>query len=195
MQGAPVPRHVLRFEATVFQVAMPRDRVIELDAAKLAADAPTPAKLAEALKPFGAPQALCRVDQLVATGQPAQIRVSADVPYVSGRARTSSGASSASISRNNAGVNFSIASLAADDAPPQRPTAQIEVEISTMTDSSARGDDDVVPPTFWRVNQTCSCAQTGRPVVLLSAGPAAASTQEVMAYVTLLSLSVVPDAP
>ncbi len=189
------PTHSLRFEATVFQVAMPREKTIELDARKLATNGPTPAKLAESLKAFGKPAALCRVDQLLVAGRSARIQVSTDVPYVTGTQTTSAGQKSTSIARYSAGATFNVASNVPDGAEAQFGQAQVEVEIGTMTDRTIRGDDETVAPIFWRVSQTCSCAQSGRPVVLLSAGPATASTEDAMAYVTLLSLSLVPEAP
>jgi len=192
--GAPVPGPSARFEATVFEVVMAPESGIGLDAKKLAADGPTPAKLVAALAPLGNARLLYRIDQVVPIdGHATHIEVSRDVPYVTGPQIGPPGTPQPpgiSIGRTKGGVRFELNAFCPDQADP-RFQATIDVKLATMNASATKLGGDVTAPEFSDITQKYGgVAELGRPIVLLTVdGTTTGGAEESRAYVTLITLS------
>ena len=183
-----------RFEATVFEVVMAPESGIGLDAKKLAADGPTPAKLVAALAPLGNARLLYRIDQVVPIdGHATHIEVSRDVPYVTGPQIGPPGTPQPpgiSIGRTKGGVRFELNAFCPDQADP-RFQATIDVKLATMNASATKLGGDVTAPEFSDITQKYGgVAELGRPIVLLTVdGTTTGGAEESRAYVTLITLS------
>lgn len=158
----------VRFEATVFEVAVPADRIVELDSAALAAAAKTPAELQKTLKAIGTTRTLYRLDQVVNLAQRASLDVTSDVPYVTARNSSAEGrTTTTAISREKTGVSFDLRGTF--DADSAVLGVDISMELSATTDSVVKVDESISSPTFRRVRQAYAGQLVSeRPVVLLT---------------------------
>lgn len=182
----------VRFQATVFQVAVAREKIADLDAKALAAQASTPGALAKALEPFGPVTVLYRVDQAVAAdGQKNKIGISRATPYVSGTAAGPRVQPNSSIAREKVGGSFDFSVALPAEKTPRRAQTTLRIELGTMTDSSVQVDENVTAPIFWRVDQSYGgLVALNQPLVLISAdGAATAGTSQPLAFVSLVVLS------
>ncbi len=184
----------VRFEATVFQVEVEKDRIIELDAKQLAAAGPTPAALLKALRDFGPTTVLYRVDQGVSVSEGRRshdISIARDTPYVTGTQTSSTGQLSTAVGRSKVGGNFKVSSFFPDESNRQRLLVALEIEISRLTDSSVQVTGDVTAPVFWCIEQTYGgITELGKPIVLLSVdGSSTTGGAGTLAFVTLVRWS------
>ena len=182
----------VRFEATVFQVEVAREKIADLDARALAAQASTPTALAKALQPFGPVTVLFRVDQAVAAdGQKNKIGISRATPYVSGTAFGPSGQTNSTVAREKIGGSFELSTAFPAEKTLRRAQVTLRVELGTMTDSSVQVGENVTAPIFWRVDQSYGgLMELNQPQVLISAdGAATAGASQPLAFVSLVVLS------
>jgi hypothetical protein len=190
---APRPlRDALRFEATVFRLTLPPERVVDLDAAQLSVAAPNAAALSKTLAGLGDAQALYRVDQAVALDSGGQkLTVSRDRPYVTGRVNSKSGESSVSVGRQRLGASFEFSGSYPESAGPADPELSLQVELSTLENSDVPLGNDVLSPQFCQISQRfLGRVQLGRPIVLLTCDAAGGTPDgKATAYVTLVRLS------
>lgn len=197
-QPAPAPppqREIatVRFEATIFQVAVTPEHMTDLDTKALTAEAASPAKLAQALQKLGETKVLYRVDQTVFAdgGRQGKIEIAQDTPYVAGMQKGGGGENVPNISRQHLGANFDVFAVVPDGAPAGRVHATVKVDVSAMTQSNVSPSSDTTAPTFWRVSQSYGgLTDLGKPIVLLSAdGSRGGGTSASTAFVTLLQLT------
>jgi hypothetical protein len=189
--AAPRSGPPVRFEATVFEVVVPSESGINLDAKKLAADGPTPAKLAAALQELGELRVLYRIDQVVRVdGRPAKLEISRDVPYVMGTAPSPAAPTGVSVARTKVGARFELNAFCQDEGDPRFQTT-IDVKLSTMNESAAKLGGDTTAPEFSDITQKYGGGtELGRPIVLLTVdGTTTSGSEESRAYVTLITLS------
>ncbi len=189
--AAPLPGPSARFEATVFEVVMAPESGISLDAQRLAADGPTPAKLAQALAPFGSARLLYRIVQVVPIdGRATRVEISRDVPYVTGRTSGQPPTIGVSLARTKVGARFELNAFCPEEGNTRFQTT-IAVELSTMNESAANLGGDATAPEFSHISQSFGgVAELGRPIVLLTVdGTTTSGNEESRAYVTLITLS------
>ena len=184
----------VRFEATVFQIDVAKDRIVELDAKKLAAAGATPAALLKTLRDFGPTTVLYRVDQNVSASEGRRlhdISIARDTPYVTGMQTPPSGESTPSYGRAKVGGHFKVSSFFPDDSNRQKVLVGLEIEVSRITDGSGQPGGDITAPVFWNFEQTYGgITELGKPVVLLSVdGSSTAGADKALAFVTLVRWS------
>ena len=167
----PPPTEVApaRFEATVYEVQVPEDRVAELDAQSLEAKAGTAQSLAKALAEFGHARILYKVDQTVNLfGE--SISLGTSQPMLTGVRTTDAGNSTSSVTYQRVGMILDISST----APP--PTAkgkgldtQVVFQLAVLADSGVELSPKVKAPSIR--NMELSHSETphfGKPCVQLS---------------------------
>lgn len=175
--GDPTPVRSMRFDASVHQVTVPRDKVAQLDVTALAGSAATVAGLAAELAKIGDTRITCRVDQVVPvhaqsprTPRPTVLKISSDTPYTAGAVAGPAGQKSRVINRQRQGANFEIRARAAgvDGAAT---SLALEVDLSAIAPSRvthSTGDDAEVVPIFLSANHVYTGLATGKPIVLLT---------------------------
>lgn len=183
----------VRLEATVWLVEVPPERLAELDATALAAEAVSPPKLAQVLQKFGTTKVLYRVDQLVTAdgGRTGKVEISQNAPYVVSGQKVPAGEGVPSIARDSTGAKFDIFAVKMEGDAPNRVQATVKVELSAMTDSGVSIGGDTTAPAFLRVSQSYGGpTELGKPVVLISAdGSRASGPGRSYVFVTLLKMS------
>jgi len=137
--SSPPPTNVApaRFEATVYELEVPENRIADLDAAKLESTAATPQALAAALAAFGTPKILYKVDQTVNLyGE--NITLASQEPMITGRnMRVTGGGFSDVISYTSIGLIIRMSAA----APPNNsrrgdPNVQLNFQLSVTADTS-----------------------------------------------------------
>lgn len=183
---------MVRFEATVFKVEMPKERIVELDGPTLAAAGSTPAKLMTALEALGPTEPMYRVDQNVALdgGRNSKIEMSRDVPYVSGMQKTQSGEPVPQMNRCKMGAEFELFGSYPNEDDKQRLFTTLHVQLSGLSTCGNQAGDGPAAPMFWRVEQSHGgAAELGKPFVLISADSGTtAGCDKTQAFVTLVTL-------
>lgn len=134
----PAPADVApaRFEATVYEVRVPEDRIASLDARSLEAKAGTAQALTKALAEFGHARVLYKVDQTVnLCGE--SITLADDEPMVTGSRTSASGDSINSVTYRNVGLKIDIsASAPVSDGQRKGPNTQVVFHLAALEDSS-----------------------------------------------------------
>lgn len=123
-----------RFEATVFELRLPEDRVAELDARSLESKAGTAQSLAKALSEFGHTRVLYKVDQTVNLySESIELLVSGPMESTH---LDDSGHSYRTLATQNTGL---IINISASDAPADSPQKGLDVQVlfhlSVLADS------------------------------------------------------------
>lgn len=189
----PLP---VRFQATVFTIDAPVDRIAGLDARALAAAATSAPALETSLKTIGTVRALYRVDQCIDLRSRALITISSSVPLVTMTPAAGS-PRPPTVERQMLGTKFGVHSAVdPGDAPTGALPVSISVDISAMSDSPG-GQDGVQTRVTRTISQSNGGLITlGRPVVLVAAdgaGDGASRATAAAVFVTLIELS--PEAP
>ena len=145
--ASPPPTDVApaRFEATVYELEIPENRIADLDAAKLESAAATPQALAAALGAFGTPKILYKVDQTVNLyGE--NITLGTQEPMITGTSQRPTGGPVNSISYTSIGL---VARISAT-APPNNssrgdltPWSSAAPQSTAPPNNSSRGDPNV----------------------------------------------------
>ena len=124
-----------RFEATVYEVQVPENRILDFDAQTLEAKAGTAQSLAKALAEFGPTKVLYKIDQSVNLfGE--GITLGSSQPMVTGTRMMGAGQAVNSITYQQVGlmVNLSANPLP-PDAPRKVPDTQVDFRLSVLADS------------------------------------------------------------
>lgn len=194
-ESPPPPREIasVRFEATVFQVAVTAEHMADLDAKRLSAEASSPAKLAQVLQKLGATKVLYRIDQTVMAdgGRQGKIEVSQDAPYVMVVPKAGGAEGGSAIARQHLGASFEVFAVRAGLPSSALLQATVKVELSAMTDTALPTGSDTPAATFWRISQSYGGpTELGKPVVLISAdGSQGTVPGTSVAFVTLLQMT------
>jgi beta-lactamase regulating signal transducer with metallopeptidase domain len=115
-----------RFEATIYEVAVPENRITDLDAVKLESAAATPQALATALSDFGSPKILYKVDQTVNLyGE--NITLGSQEPMVTGTRINADGKAINTISYQNVGLITRISAAAPRDGSGHPQTSTVHL--------------------------------------------------------------------
>jgi hypothetical protein len=174
-----------RLEVTVYEVPVPENRIMELEAPALEAKAATPQDLAKALEAFGKPKVLYKIDQAVNLyGE--SIMLGTREPMVTGSRRTDVGTTISTITYQQVGLLVNLAATPQPkDAPPKELNVQVNIDLSVLADSGI----EIAP----QVNATrvrslqLSHSETprfGKPWVLLNvSAPPAGDKVPPVAYV------------
>jgi len=150
-----------RFQATVYEVRLPGDRITGLDAKALAAAG----DLRKTLEGLGVTKALYQIDQNVDLAE-SRITIGKDEPMVTATRKTQTGQVINAVRYQSVGAVFQIS---------VKPTAQglhatVAVEVAALTESPSRIMENV--PAMTIRNTTMGHdgpVELGRPVVMLSA--------------------------
>jgi beta-lactamase regulating signal transducer with metallopeptidase domain len=159
--STPPPTNVApaRFEATVYELEIPENRIADLDAAKLESSSATPQSLTGALRAFGTPKVLYKVDQTVNLyGE--NITLGTQEPTVSGTSMNARGMRVNSIMFQNVGLVTRIAAavpLIAGRIADLK--VQLNFQLSVIAPSNVELSDGV-PATSVR---TVALSQSGTP--------------------------------
>jgi len=181
----PIEIAPARFEATVYEVQVPEQRIADLDAQALEAKAPTAQDLAKALAEFGKVKVLYKIDQTVNLyGE--SIMLSTSEPMVTGTHGRESGPSMNSITYMEAGliVNLS-ASAPPEDPPGKELCVQANFELSALADSAVEIAPQVKATSIRKMDLRHSeTPRFGKPLVLLNvSAPGGGDQAQPVAYV------------
>ena len=164
-----------RFEATIYEMPVPENRIAELDAVKLEAAAATSQSLAKALAQFGTAKILYKVDQTVNLyGE--NITLGTQEPMVAGTSRGRDGDAIHSISYTSVGLITQISATPHDGSKPTDLEVQLNFQLSALGSSGVEISTGV-PATRIR-NVALSQSGTpkfGKPSVLVTVSAAGAS--------------------
>jgi hypothetical protein len=177
----------------VFQIEIARERLVDLDAKALAAEGPTPAKLAKVLEKLGSARVLYLADQtLAADGIPASgPQIARDTPYVTGREKSAEGEITKSVDHKKLGAKFDVSASCTEDADWQTFQVRLGIEFGLQTDSRVQTGEQTNAPIFWNFRQHYGGAtELGQPVVLISAdGTPPLEGDRALALITLVEFS------
>jgi hypothetical protein len=183
---SPAPTDVApaRFEATVYEVQVPDDRIAQLNAQALEAKAATPRDIEKALAEFGKTRVLYKVDQPVNLYRES-IRIGSHEPMVIGSGVSERGGTFNTVQYRETGVIFTIsASPAAKDAK-----RGLDVRLSAELAALSAGTVEITSGAKAAVIHTASFSQSGpvrygRPAVAISlSAPSAGDEGSPVAYV------------
>jgi hypothetical protein len=179
----------VRLEVTLFKVDVAKEKVVELDAKKLAANKPSAAGLLTTLQDFGPAEALYRIDQVVDGERRAAISISRSTPYVVATGRTNGGQTSRSMARDQSGTKIEFRGSFSDESK-QRLDALLEIELKTTNNSAPDEDSGAAFPVSRSVTQDFGGElELGKPIVLISVDAAATGTDKPVAYISLVMVS------
>ena len=174
-----------RFEATVYEVQVPENRLAELDAQALAAKAGNAEDLRKALADFGPTKVLYKVDQPVNLYSES-IVIGSRVPFVTNSRATEAGGVVNTIQYQQVGVIFQItAALPPKESKRKGLDVRLNTELSAMVDSPVAISPGAKAVTIRSVSFSQSQSlQYGRPIVALNlASPARDEKAPPVAYV------------
>ncbi len=172
---AVLPAH---FEATVYEVQAPAERLRSLDAKTLTAKAATVEKLRSALSAVGTVRVLYRIDQPVDVYSE-QITVGGSEPVVVGARVNSAGQSIKTVSYQNVGVIFRLKAQAPAKAADRKGAV---VTMSVQLAALAPSGTEIAPGVNATATRTVSLEHSeplrlGRPGVMLSVSSTASDAQ------------------
>ena len=164
-----------RFEATIYELTVPENRIADLDAVKLESEAGTPAKLAAFMGGIGTVRILYKVDQTVNLyGE--HISLGTQEPMVSNTRKDAAGNTLNSITYTTVGLRTEISATPPDDARPGDPKVQLNFQLSALTSSGVEISSGVPASSIRNVQLAQSgTPKFGKPSVLLSVSAAGAS--------------------
>jgi hypothetical protein len=183
-----------RFEATVYELEIPENRIADLDADHLEGSAATPQALATALGAFGTPKILYKVDQIVNLyGE--NISLGTQVPLITGALDDGSGKPHNLISYTSVGLVTRISAAPSNAIKPPVPHVQLNFLLSVLADSDVPISDTVNGKNIRSVQLSQSGTPTfGKPTVLVTvnAADANAKTRPVAYIVRYLFTQATP---
>jgi beta-lactamase regulating signal transducer with metallopeptidase domain len=183
-----------RFEATVYELEIPENRIADLDADRLEGSAATPQALATALGAFGTPKILYKVDQIVNLyGE--NISLGTQVPLITGALDDGSGKPHNLISYTSVGLVTRISAAPSNAIKPPVPHVQLNFILSVLADSDVPISDTVNGKNIRSVQLSQSGTPTfGKPTVLVTvnAADANAKTRPVAYIVRYLFTQATP---
>ena len=172
---APTNVAPARFEATIYEMPMPEDRIAELDAVKLEAAAATSQSLAKALAQFGAAKVLYKVDQTVNLyGE--NITLGTQEPMVTSVNRDREGNPINSFSYTSVGLITQISATPHDGSKPTDLEVQLNFQLSAVGSSGVEISSGVPASRIRTVALSQSgTPKFGKPTVLVTVSAAGAS--------------------
>jgi hypothetical protein len=178
-----------RFEAVVYQVEVPADRIADLNRKEIESKAAA-LDFEKALAALGKTKLLYKVDQpVVLTGD--TITVGSSVPFVTAsRVMADTGRTVNTVQYQRVGAIFTFgtappAGHAAPEATPALPAARLNVDIAGIADSAIEISPGVKAPVMSSVKFSQNGPfRSGRPVVAISFGDTSAGAKSTpIAYV------------
>ncbi len=174
-----------RFEATVYEVQVPSNRIADVDARALEAKAATPQDLAVALAAIGGTKVLYKIDQSVNLyGE--RIMLGTSEPMVTGSRVMSGGQTINSISYQQVGLMVDLSANAPpNDAARKDLQVQVNFELSVLADSGIEISPQVKASSIRNVQLSHSeIPKFGKPSVMLSiSAPSVGDKAQAVAYV------------
>ncbi|HPF38225.1 MAG TPA: secretin N-terminal domain-containing protein [Phycisphaerae bacterium] len=176
-----------RMELMIYEVALPRERLADVNAKLLTAQAETPQSFESALGKLGGVSLVYRSDQLLHTERRSQTtRIGSNSPYVRGVNVSKDGTRSSSVSYEDLG--FIVKASGHSDSATQG-DATVEIEFKGVTNSSIAIGDGVMAPVMRTFNQNFRGAfKSGEPIVLLLIDAQAGA--DPVAYVTRIQFDI-----
>ena len=173
--ASPPPTNVApaRFEATVYELEVPENRIADLDAAKLESTAATPQALAAALGAFGTPKILYKVDQTVNLyGE--NITLGTQEPMITGTSQRANGGPVNTISYTSMGLITRISAPAPpDNSKRGDPNVQLNFILSVMAESGVAISDNAIANRIHTIQLSQSgTPKFGKPSVLVTVNAA-----------------------
>lgn len=182
---APVNIAPARFEATVYEVQLPENRIADLDAGVLETKAATAQDLAKALEAFGTTKVLHKIDQTVNLyGE--TITLSRNEPMVTATRMDNSGNAVNSISYQQVGL---IVSLSASTPPPETQRSGLDVQLNLELSSLADSGVEIAPKVKASSTRNVQLSHSenvrfGKPLVMLNVSAPASNDKSLpTAYV------------
>jgi len=173
--ASPPPTNVApaRFQATVYELEIPENRISDLDAAKLESTAATPQALAAALGAFGTPKILYKVDQTVNLfGE--NITLGTQEPMITGTTQGNGGQVFNSITYTSMGLVARIsAAVPPNNSKRGDPNVQLNFLLSVMADSGLGLSENVNATRIRSIQLSQSgTPKFGKPSVLVTVNAA-----------------------
>jgi len=181
--AAPAGAASARFQASIYEVHVPADRVGALAADTLAADAATAERLEKALSAIGKTRVAYAVDQTVSLAED-RIHLSRREPFVTNTRVSERGPRINTVQYENVGVMFHIVGAGADGGRD----VKVEIEMSALTEAGAQVAEGV---SAMRVRSVVlgrsGPVHFGRPEALVAVDATTADAQgDAVAYVCRL---------
>ncbi|MCZ6816576.1 MAG: hypothetical protein O7F76_07715, partial [Planctomycetota bacterium] len=163
-------RNRTSFQLIMYEVSLPRDRAASIRVDELTGKAKTPASLMAALQEVGRARVLYRIDQILKLRRSSKKKTSfttgTRIPFVRNTTVMKSGQINKNIEYEGLGC---IVHLEGTWGAPSTGSARIEVELSTLTDSTVDLGNDFKAPIFHQVEQLFEGPiKSGEPIVLLT---------------------------
>ena len=162
----------VRLRMLICELQVPAERVVELDSDRLAAGAGDVKGFVAKLSALGTNKVLYRLDQTVDLHTTSRIQARSRMPFVTGARRTESGRTIRTVQYESVGAICKVTGKAVEDADPPHLRAEINVELSALSDSGVKITGDVEGPVVRKTTLLhTGPVQLGRPFVLISATP------------------------
>lgn len=165
-----VDRRRTSFQYVVYELDLPPDRIAVLRVDELTAQAETAYSLKAALEEFGGVRTLYRAEQIVQLGQASKKKTvfttGSKTPFVRNMTIGERGNVNSQVEYEDVGC---IVRIEGDWDAPSGGFARIEMELSSLTDSTVNLGNDVKAPIFHNIVQQFDGPITsGEPIVLLT---------------------------
>ncbi|KKM98406.1 hypothetical protein LCGC14_1158250 [marine sediment metagenome] len=174
----------VRLRMLICELQVPAERVMELDSDRLAAGATDEKAFLDRLSKLGAAKVLYRLDQTVDLNSTSQIKAGVRKPFVTAARVTQSGRTMRTVQYERLGAVCKVTGKAVKDADPPHMRAEVNVDLSTMSDSGVKISDKVQARVLRMVTLVhAGSVQLGRPFVMVSTTPGAQGKTESAAFV------------
>jgi len=174
----------VRLRMLICELQVPAERVVELDSDRLAAGAGDVNGFLAKLSALGTNRVLYRLDQTIDLHTTSRIRSSSRVPFVTNTRRTDSGRTISTVQYQDVGAMREFTGKAVKDADPPHMRAEVNVELSIMSDSGVKITDKTKGPALRTATLLhAGPVQLGRPFVLVSTTPGPQGKAESTAFV------------
>lgn len=175
------------FQYVIYELSLPRDQAADLRVDHLTGKAETPASLTAALREIGDVQVLYRADQVLdlsgSSTKKAAFTTGSNLPFVRNTNVSDRGNVTSTVEYEEVGC---VVKLEGGWDAPSRGFARIEMELSSMTDSTVDLGNDVKAPIFHKMVQHFDGPiASGKPIVLLTID-GSGDKENATAYVTRL---------
>ena len=162
----------VRFRMLICELQLPAERVVELDSDRLAAGTGDVKGFVAKLSALGTNRVLYRLDQTVDLHATSQVQSRSSVPFVTATRVLASGRTVNTVRYEKVGAICKVTGKAVKDADPPHMRAEVDVELSTMSDSGVKITDKIKGPVLQKATLLhAGPVQLGRPFVLVSATP------------------------
>ena len=173
-QPGPIPADAssARFQAVVFEVKIPDNRIAAFDAQRIGNQTRTAEDFEKTLRTFGDVKTLYRVDQTVSLREADRIVISEKVPVVTARRQTPGGQGINTVQYQDVGVIFQLAAPSKDAAAGSG--HPLDVELAVATDGAAEITPGISSKNFRNIQLSCGpLTEFGKPYAAASIDSAA----------------------